>query len=97
MSDWTKETLSNKPERYQSIGPGLYMERRNIVEKVDPETGEKQWECESREVTSIPYSEPTVESTFLTDENGNEYKQVIGTDGVARLVLVKSHTGELFE
>lgn len=97
MPDWTKETLSSKPETYQVIGPGIYMERRNIVEKVDVDTGERRWECESREVTSIPNPAASVEPATFSDEIGNVYRQEIGTDGISRLVLIESYTGELYE
>ena len=61
MTEWTKEICPYKPGEIREIGPGLLIQRKDIVEvnhDADETTGTEaytDWVCMSREITVSEY------------------------------------------
>lgn len=59
MTEWKKEQCSSRPDEIQVIAPGIYIQRKDIVEVTHPATddhpGYTDFECMSREITVSEY------------------------------------------
>ena len=68
MKDWKKEICATRPLELQVIAPGLYMQRRNIVEVTHEATSTTPaytcFECESREISIAEYHQGIVDDTL---------------------------------
>ncbi len=62
MKQWSEEHCAGRPEKLQTIAPGLYIQRRNIKEvqhEADEVAGTDaytEFVCESREITESEYA-----------------------------------------
>ena len=68
MKDWKQERCAERPLELQVIAPGMYMQRRNIVEEHHEEKdgipAYTDWTCESREISIEEYHQAVVDETL---------------------------------
>lgn len=88
MTEWTKEYCSERPDDLQIIAPGLYIQRKDIVEVeyeadeiagTDAYTG---YECMSREITVSEYAMLQSIVEIDTDKAIDEYTMQLIEEGV---------------